>query len=305
MRPVPPSSPGADRPACARSARACPTRGRARTCWARTWSTCRRCSSRSRTRSSRSSPTLCTPGGRWDCCTPRASWAARSPPPPAAGPGTCTTTGRAIVYASALWGAAIAAFGLAHDIWFALAMLAVAGAGDMVSGIFRQLMWNQTIPDEVRGRMAGTELLSYSLGPQLGQVRSSLVAQWTSLRFSIVSGGVGLRGWVRSSSRRHCRRCGATTSGPTRTQCARGRCDESRRRSTAPTTETRTESVRHETCTSRKVLTRSSPACPACMPDPAPGRRAPCLSPTGSTDSIAGGNGRERHTSPQDDRGCA
>ncbi|HEY5184386.1 MAG TPA: hypothetical protein VIM19_05670 [Actinomycetes bacterium] len=38
--------------------------------------------------------------------------------------------------------------------------------------------------------MAGTELLSYSLGPQLGQVRSSLVAQWTSLRFSIVSGGL-------------------------------------------------------------------------------------------------------------------
>jgi len=98
--------------------------------------------------------------------------------------------GRAIVYASAVWGAAIAAFGLAHDIWFALAMLAVAGAGDMVSGIFRQLMWNQTRPDDVRGRMAGTELLSYSLGPQLGQVRSSLVAQWTSLRASIVSGGV-------------------------------------------------------------------------------------------------------------------
>jgi len=60
----------------------------------------------------------------------------------------------------------------------------------MVSGIFRQLMWNQTIPDELRGRMAGTELLSYSLGPQLGQVRSSLVAQWTSLRTSIVSGGI-------------------------------------------------------------------------------------------------------------------
>jgi MFS family permease len=98
--------------------------------------------------------------------------------------------GRAIVYASAVWGAAIAAFGLAHDIWFALAMLAIAGAGDMVSGIFRQLMWNQTIPDGIRGRMAGTELLSYSLGPQLGQIRSSLVAQWTSLRVSVVSGGI-------------------------------------------------------------------------------------------------------------------
>ncbi len=98
--------------------------------------------------------------------------------------------GRAIVYASALWGGAIALFGLSSNIWLALTLLAVAGAGDMVSGIFRQLMWNQTIPDEVRGRMAGTELLSYSLGPQLGQVRSSLVAQWTSLRVSIVSGGI-------------------------------------------------------------------------------------------------------------------
>jgi MFS family permease len=98
--------------------------------------------------------------------------------------------GRAIVYASGVWGVAIALFGLAHDIWLALVMLAVAGAGDMVSGIFRQLMWNQTIPDELRGRMAGTELLSYSVGPQLGQVRSSLVAQWTSLRVSIVSGGI-------------------------------------------------------------------------------------------------------------------
>jgi MFS family permease len=98
--------------------------------------------------------------------------------------------GRAIVYASALWGAAIAAFGLSKNIWLSLVLLAIAGAGDMISGIFRQLMWNQTIPDELRGRMAGTELLSYSLGPQLGQVRSSLVAQWSSLRTSITSGGL-------------------------------------------------------------------------------------------------------------------
>jgi MFS family permease len=98
--------------------------------------------------------------------------------------------GRAIVYASALWGAAIAAFGLSRNLWLSLFFLALAGAGDMISGIFRQLMWNQTIPDQLRGRMAGTELLSYSLGPQLGQVRSSLVAQWTSLRVSITSGGL-------------------------------------------------------------------------------------------------------------------
>lgn len=98
--------------------------------------------------------------------------------------------GRAIVLAAMVWGASIAAFGMAHNLWLALLFLAAAGAADMVSGLFRTLIWNQTIPDELRGRMAGTELLSYSLGPQLGQVRSSLVAQWTSLRFSIVSGGL-------------------------------------------------------------------------------------------------------------------
>jgi hypothetical protein len=60
----------------------------------------------------------------------------------------------------------------------------------MVSGIFRGLIWNQTIPDEMRGRMAGIEMLSYSIGPQLGQVRSSAAAALTNLRMSFVSGGV-------------------------------------------------------------------------------------------------------------------
>jgi poly(3-hydroxybutyrate) depolymerase len=51
-------------------------------------------------------------------------------------------------------------------------------------------MWNASIPDEVRGRMAGIELLSYSTGPELGQLRSALVASATSLRTSVVSGGL-------------------------------------------------------------------------------------------------------------------
>ena len=54
--------------------------------------------------------------------------------------------------------------------------LAVAGYFDMLSGHFRSLLWNQSIPDDVRGRMAGIELLSYSIGPLLGQVRSSTAA---------------------------------------------------------------------------------------------------------------------------------
>jgi MFS family permease len=98
--------------------------------------------------------------------------------------------GRAILIAAGVWGAAVAAFGLADSIWWAIAWLVVAGGADMVSAIFRGAMWNQTIPDELRGRMAGVELLSYSVGPSLGQLRASGVAALTSLRFSIVSGGL-------------------------------------------------------------------------------------------------------------------
>ena len=54
--------------------------------------------------------------------------------------------------------------------------LALAGAADMISGIFRSTIWNQTIPDEMRGRLAGIEMLSYSIGPLGGQARSGLVA---------------------------------------------------------------------------------------------------------------------------------
>ena len=98
--------------------------------------------------------------------------------------------GRAIVVAASAYGLAIACFGLSPTLWLALFFLAVSGAFDMASGIFRQLIWNQSIPDELRGRMAGIELLSYSIGPQLGNARVSLMAQWRGLATSIASGGI-------------------------------------------------------------------------------------------------------------------
>jgi len=97
--------------------------------------------------------------------------------------------GRYIAVAAAAWGLAIALFGLAPTLPLALFFLALAGAADMISGLFRGLMWNLTIPDELRGRMAGIELLSYSVGPSLGQVRASFGAQLTSLQTSIYVGG--------------------------------------------------------------------------------------------------------------------
>jgi MFS family permease len=98
--------------------------------------------------------------------------------------------GRAVLLAAICWGLAIAGAGVSDSVPIVLLMLGLAGAADMISGLFRMLIWNQTIPDELRGRMAGVELLSYSLGPTLGQVRSTGVAALTSLRTSLVSGGL-------------------------------------------------------------------------------------------------------------------
>jgi MFS family permease len=98
--------------------------------------------------------------------------------------------GAAIALAASVWGAAIAGFGFAPGIGAALACLIVAGAADMVSGIFRTTLWNQTVPDRLRGRLAGVEVLSYSLGPSAGQVRAGAVACLTTARVSAWSGGL-------------------------------------------------------------------------------------------------------------------
>jgi MFS family permease len=98
--------------------------------------------------------------------------------------------GLAIALAAAVWGLAIAGFGLVGSLWPALVLLAVAGGADMVSGMFRTTMWNQTVPDTLRGRLASIELLSYSTGPSLGNVEAGAVAGAFGVRASVVSGGV-------------------------------------------------------------------------------------------------------------------
>jgi MFS family permease len=98
--------------------------------------------------------------------------------------------GLGVIWAAVAWGIAITALGLVQSLPVALFCLAVAGGADMVSGIFRGTIWNQTIPDALRGRLAGIELVSYSSGPTLGNVESGLVASIFSVRTSVVSGGV-------------------------------------------------------------------------------------------------------------------
>ena len=98
--------------------------------------------------------------------------------------------GLAIAIAASGWGLAMAMVGFAPDIWVALGCLAVAGGSDECSAVFRDTMWKQSIPDHLRGRMAGIELLSYAAGPPTGQLRSGAVAAVTSVRFSLAAGGL-------------------------------------------------------------------------------------------------------------------
>lgn len=98
--------------------------------------------------------------------------------------------GRAIILAAMGWGLAIAASGLTNSLILILIFLTIAGGSDMVSGLFRDNIWNQTIPDEYRGRLAGIEMLSYSVGPLAGQLRAASMAAATTLSFSVTSGGL-------------------------------------------------------------------------------------------------------------------
>jgi MFS family permease len=97
--------------------------------------------------------------------------------------------GRAVLWAAGAYGVAVVGFGLAGELLPALCLLAAAGAADMVSGLFRMTIWNQVAPDEMRGRLAGIELISYSTGPLLGGAESGALAALTSVRTAIVSGG--------------------------------------------------------------------------------------------------------------------
>jgi MFS family permease len=68
--------------------------------------------------------------------------------------------------------------------------LALAGAADMVSGLFRTTIWNETIPSGIRGRLAGIEQLSYMSGPLLGNARAGFMAERFGLARSITWGGL-------------------------------------------------------------------------------------------------------------------
>lgn len=98
--------------------------------------------------------------------------------------------GRAVVVAVIGWGFAIAIFGLSSTLVVSLLALAVAGAADVVSAIFRGSIVQLSVPDSLRGRLSSMHMAVVAGGPRLGDLEAGVVAALTSVRFSIVSGGL-------------------------------------------------------------------------------------------------------------------
>jgi len=99
--------------------------------------------------------------------------------------------GRATLWCIAVWGAAIAAFGTTNLLPLALMFLAIAGAADVFSAVFRNTILQLSIPDSMRGRMSSVQLAVVTGGPRLGDFEAGAVAAVAGPRFSVISGGLG------------------------------------------------------------------------------------------------------------------
>ena len=99
--------------------------------------------------------------------------------------------GRAVVWAVALWGAAITGFGLSGQLFgLALLFLAFAGAADVISAVFRGAILQLNVPDSLRGRLSAVHIMVVTGGPRVGDFEAGAVAALVSPWFSVVSGGV-------------------------------------------------------------------------------------------------------------------
>jgi MFS family permease len=98
--------------------------------------------------------------------------------------------GRALIVAVVAWGLAVALAGLAHRLWLAVLLLAVGGAADLVSAVYRQTILQTYAPDEMRGRLQGVFTVVVAGGPRLGDLRAGVTAAAAGATASWVGGGV-------------------------------------------------------------------------------------------------------------------
>jgi MFS family permease len=100
--------------------------------------------------------------------------------------------GAAVLLAICGWGVAVALFGLAGSLIWAVVWLAVAGAADSISSILRTSVLQTAAPDDMRGRMQGVFIVVVAGGPRLGDLRAGGMAEAFSVPTTMVSGGVAI-----------------------------------------------------------------------------------------------------------------
>ena len=98
--------------------------------------------------------------------------------------------GVALVVAVIAWGLAVAAAGLVATLWLMVLLLAVAGAADLVSAVYRQTILQTYAPDEMRGRMQGVFIVVVAGGPRLGDLRAGAMAAAYGVTVSWVGGAL-------------------------------------------------------------------------------------------------------------------
>lgn len=102
--------------------------------------------------------------------------------------------GVALVLAVVAWGVAIGFSGLAHSLWLMVLLLAVGGAADLVSAVYRQSILQVFAPDHLRGRLQGVFTVVVAGGPRLGDLRAGGTADLSSTTFSWAGGGFAAAG---------------------------------------------------------------------------------------------------------------
>jgi MFS family permease len=98
--------------------------------------------------------------------------------------------GVALVVAVIGWGIAVALAGLARSLWLCVLLLAVGGAADLVSAVYRQTILQTYVPDELRGRMQGVFTAVVAGGPRLGDLRAGATAAVVGPTIAWTGGGI-------------------------------------------------------------------------------------------------------------------
>jgi hypothetical protein len=102
--------------------------------------------------------------------------------------------GTKLFAAIAVFGLAIAAFGVSQSFVLSILLLVVVGAADMVSVVIRHTMVQAETPDGLRGRVSAVNSLFITSASELGQLRAGMMAGLIGAVPTVVIGGLAAAG---------------------------------------------------------------------------------------------------------------